>query len=98
MAAHFLTVDGQTHIISNTMSILNAGFHSVRSYYNKRGDTLSYFVNDSGRVIARIGRKKHQPRLFFYNSTAEANESFKQMNAGRTYQTYKWVAEKEAKH
>lgn len=94
MAAHFLTVNGQTYIISNTMSILNAGFHAGRSYYNKNGDTLRYFKDDAGHVISRIGSRKHQPRIGFYNTTAEANEAFKRMNAGKTFQTGKLVPEK----
>ena len=94
MAAHFLTVNGRTYIISNTMSIINAGFHVGRSYYNKDGDTLRYFKDDAGHVISRISRRRHQPRISFYNTTAEANEAFKRMNAGETFQTGKWVPEK----
>ena len=94
MAAHFLTVNGRTHIISNPMSILNAGFNAGRSYYNHRGDTLRYFKDDAGHVIARISARRRQPRLAFYNTTAEANEAFKSMNAGQTFQTGKWVPEK----
>lgn len=95
MAAQFLTVNGQTHIISNTMSILNAGFHLGKSYYNKNGDTLTYFKDDAGHVISRIGRRRHQPWINFYRTTAEANEAFKQMNAGQTFQTGKWVPERK---
>lgn len=95
MAAHFLTVNGRTYIISNTMSILNAGFHPARSYYNKNGDTLSYFKDDAGHVIARIGRRRHQPIISFFGTTVEANDDFKQMNAGKTFQTGKWVPEKK---
>lgn len=94
MAAHFLTVNGRTHIVSNTMSIMNAGFHPAKSYYNKRGETLRYFKDDAGRVIARIGSRRHQPRISFYNTTAEANEAFKQLNDGKTFQTGKWIPEK----
>ena len=94
MAAHFLTVNGRTHIISNTMSILNAGFHMGRSYYNKNGDTLRYFKDDAGHVISRTCRRHRQPVVRFYNTTAEANEAFKRMNAGETFQTGKWVPEK----
>jgi hypothetical protein len=94
MAAHFLTVNGQTYIISNTMSILNAGFHPGRTYYNKAGDTLHYFKDDAGHVIARTSRRRRQPLISFYNTTAEANEAFKKMNAGQTFQTGKWVPEK----
>ena len=94
MAAHFLTVNGRTYIISNTMSILNAGFHPAKSYYNKNGDTLSYFKDDFGHVISRIGSRRRQPRINFYNTTAEANEAFKRMNDGETFQTGKWVPER----
>jgi hypothetical protein len=95
MAAQFLYIDGQTYIISNTMSITNAGFHPGRAYYNKDGDTLRYFKDDAGRVISRISRRRRQPCIGFYNTTAEANEAFKQMNAGKTFQTGKWVPEKQ---
>jgi hypothetical protein len=94
MAAHFLTVNGQTYIISNTMSILNAGFHAGRSYYNKSGDTLRYFKDDAGHVIGRISCRRRQPVIFFFDTTAEANDDFKKMNAGKTFQTGKWVPEK----
>lgn len=94
MAAHFLTVNGQTHIISNTRSILEAGFHVGRSYYNKSGDTLRYFKDDAGHVIGSISRRRHQPRIFFFNTTTEANDDFKKMNSGKTFQTGKWVPEK----
>lgn len=94
MAAYFLTVNGQTHIISNTMSILNAGFRAGRSYYNHRGDTLRYFKDDAGHVIARTSARRRQPRFNFYDTPAEANEAFKRMNAGRTFQDGKWVPEK----
>lgn len=94
MAAHFLTVNGKTHIISNTMSIIAAGFHPAKSYYNKNGDSLSYFKDDAGHVIARVGRRKHQPRISFYDTTTEANEAFKRENEGKTFQTGKWVPEK----
>ena len=94
MAAHFLTVNGQTYIISNTMSILNAGFHPAKSYYNKSGDTLRYFKDDAGHVIARVSRRRHQPSISFYRTTAEANEAFKRMNEGETFQTGKWVPER----
>lgn len=95
MAAHFFTVNGQTYIISNTMSVLNAGFHPARSYYNKNGDALSYYVHDCGAVLARISRRRHQTWNKFFNSKEEANEDFKHMNAGKTFQTGKWVPEKK---
>jgi hypothetical protein len=94
MAAHFLTINGETRIISNTMSIITAGFHPAKSYYNHRGDTLSYFVDNYGHVISRISARRRQPVLGFYNTTKEANEAFKRMNAGQTFQTGRWVPEK----
>lgn len=95
MAAHFLTVNGKTYIISNTMSILNAGFRLSRSYYNKSGNTLQYFKDDAGRVIARLSMRRRQPATWFFDTTAEANEDFKRRNAGKTFQTGKWVPEKQ---
>lgn len=95
MAAHFLTVNGQTYIISNTWSILNAGFHPGRTYYNKYGVTLEYFKDDAGHVISRRSERRHQPVISFFNTTDEANEAFKRMNAGKTFQTGKWVPERK---
>ena len=94
MAAQFLYIEGQTYIISNTMSILDAGFHPCKSYYNHRGDTLRYFKDDDGRVISRISARRRQPVINCFKTTEEANEHFKRMNAGQTFQTGKWVPEK----
>ena len=94
MAAQFVYLDEQVRIISNTMSIINAGFHPCRSYYDKTGDKLQYFKDDAGRVIARISRRRHQPIIWFFNSTDEANQDFKRRNEGKTFQTGKWVPEK----
>lgn len=95
MAAHFLRVDGHTYIISNTMSILNAGFHMGRAYYNKNGATLRYFRDDAGRVIARITQRRRQPVISFFDTTDAANKAFARMNAGKTFATGKWVSEKQ---
>lgn len=92
--AMFITIDGQTCTISNTMSIIAAGFHPARSYYNKNGDTLSYFKHDKGMVIARTCRRRRHAWIDCYDTTAEANEAFKRMNEGLTFQTGKWVPEK----
>lgn len=92
--ACFITINGETRIISNTMSIISAGFHPARSYYNKNGDTLSYFKHDTGRVIARTCRRRRQTWLDFYDSPEAANEAFKKMNEGLTFQTGKWVPER----
>lgn len=95
MAACFFSVNGQTRIISNTMSVIQAGFHAAKSYYNKDGDTLNYYVHDSGAVLARFGRRRHQTVNTFYDSKEEANEAFKEMNRGKTFQTGKWVPERK---
>lgn len=94
MAAHFFSVNGETFIISNTMSVLNAGFHTAKSYYNKNGDTLRYFTHDCGAVLARISCRRRQTVNNFYKSKEEANEHFKKMNKGLTFQTGKWVPER----
>ena len=94
MAAHFLTINGQTYIISNRMSILGAGFKPAKSYYNKRGDNLSYFKDDAGHVISRITARRRQPILAFFGTTDESNAEFKKMNDGKTFETGKWVPEK----
>jgi hypothetical protein len=95
MAASFFTHAGQTHIISNTMSVFQAGFHLAKSYYNKNGDTLHYYTHDSGAVLARISRRRHQTVNKFFSTTAEANGHFKSMNKGLTFQTGKWVPERK---
>ena len=96
MAAYFVTVNGRTHIISNTMSILNAGFRAGRAYYNKSGDTLRYFKDDAGHVIARISRRRHQPVISFFDDADAANKDFVRMNSGKTFNTGKWVPEKSS--
>lgn len=94
MAAHFFTANGQTFIISNTMSVFQAGFHAAKAYYNKDGDTLQYYTHDSGAVLARFSRRRHQTVNNFYQSKEEANEHFKRLNDGKTFQTGKWIPEK----
>ena len=93
--AVFITVNGETKIISNNASIIQAGFRPAKSYYDKCGSTLRYFIHDSGLVIAKISRRRHQPFIRTYKSTAEANEAFKKMNEGQTFQTGKWVLERK---
>lgn len=95
MAACFFQTGDKVYIISNSMSVFQAGFHTAKSYYNKSGDTLRYFIHDDGTVLARISRRHHQTVNNFYNSKEEANDHFKRMNAGRTFQTGKWVPEKQ---
>ena len=96
MAAHFFNANGTTYIISNTMSIYQAGFKPCKSYYNKEGHTLSYYIHDSGAILAVItcGRR-HQSIKNFYRTKDEANEHFKRMNDGKTFQTGKWVPERK---
>lgn len=96
MAACFFTANGQTYIISNTMSVMQAGFHPAKSYYNKSGETLQYYTHDSGAVLARFSRRRHQTVNTFYQSKDEANDHFKRMNAGKTFQTGKWVPERRS--
>lgn len=95
MAAYFFTHAGQTHIISNTMSVFQAGFRPAKSYYNKDGDTLAYYTHDSGTVLARFSRRRHQTVNTFFQTKDEANEHFKSMNAGKTFKTGKWVPERK---
>lgn len=92
--ATLFNANGRTFIISNTMSVYNAGFHLAKSYYNKSGDTLQYYTHDSGAVLARISRRKRQTVNRFYNTKGEANAAFKKMNEDLTFQTGKWVPEK----
>ena len=94
MAACFFNANGQTYIISNSMSVIQAGFRPAKSYYNRDGDTLRYYTHDSGAVLARISRRRHQTVNNFYNSKTEANDHFKRMNEGLTFQTGKWVPER----
>lgn len=93
--AVFVTVGGDVKIISNNMSIVNAGFRPAKSYYDHSGATLSYFVHESGQVVAKISRRRRQPFIKTFASTTEANADFKRMNEGLTFQTGKWVPEKK---
>ena len=93
MAACFFNDGTRTHIISNSMSVCAAGFKMGRSYYNKSGDTLTYYVHQCGAVLARISRRRRQTRNIFYKSNDEANSRFKMMNDGKTFETGKWVPE-----
>lgn len=94
--AIFITVGGEVKIISNNMSIVQAGFRPAKSYYDHSGATLSYFVHESGQVIAKISRRRRQPFIKTFASTAEANEDFKSMNSGKTFLTGKWVPERRS--
>ena len=96
MAAIFYkSKSGNVSIISNNMSILNAGFVPARSYYNKSGDTMSYYFNPADdSVLAKTSIRHHQPIIDVYGSKAEANKAFKRINDGLTFQTGKWIPEK----
>lgn len=95
MAACFFNADGHTYIISNSMSVFQAGFHPAKSYFNKDGDTLSYYIHDNGTVLARFGRRRRQTLNAFFQSKDEANKDFQKMNAGKTFRTGKWVPERK---
>lgn len=99
MAAYFFrTPDGEVHTIGNRWSIFQAGFTPVRSYYNKSGDTLEYFIHPCGTILELICRRRHQSIKNFYNSKEEANNHFKRMNDGyKTFQDGKWVPERRKK-
>lgn len=96
MAAIFYRAkNGNVSILSNTMSILNAGFVPAKSYYDKCGDTLTYFTHADGTILSCITRRGRQSIKTVYNSKEEANAHFKQMNDGRTFQSGKWVPERK---
>lgn len=88
--------DGEkTFIISNDWSITQAGFHFVRSYYNRSGDSLSYYRHDNGMILEKISRRRHQPFIQFYDTPAEANAHFKYLNGHhKSFQDGKWVPQK----
>ena len=92
--ASFFQSGEQVHIIANTWSIFHAGFHAVKSYYNKNGDRLTYYIHDDGTVLERFSRRRRQPFNNFYHSKDEANAHFKKMNHGQTFETGKWIPEK----
>ena len=94
MSAIFFNDGKDTYIISNWMSILNAGFHSAKSYYNKSGSQLEYFVHDNGCVLERISSRNRQPINKVYKTKEQANAHFKTMNDGKTFDTGKWVTKK----
>jgi hypothetical protein len=91
MAAYFFNDGERTYIISNTMSVVNAGFRVHAEYYNKDGNTLTYYMHPCGTVLARISMRRRQPVQKFFKTTAEANKDFKCMNHGLTFQTGMWV-------
>lgn len=91
MAAYFFHDGECTHIISNSMSIVSAGFKSCAEYYNKSGNSLTYYTHPCGAVLARITSRRRQPVHKFFKSTTEANEDFKWMNKGLTFQTGMWA-------
>lgn len=91
MAACFFNDGESTYIISNSMSVVNAGFKMRASYYNKYGDSLTYYIHPTGAVLCRTSRRRHQTINNFYRSTVEANDAFKKMNDGLTFQTGKWI-------
>ena len=94
MASFFQS--GETvYIIANTMSIFHAGFKPVKTYYNKSGDHLTYYIHPDGTVLERFSRRRRQPFNNFYNSKEEANAHFKHMNHGQTFETGKWVPERQ---
>ena len=93
-ASFFRTADGQTYVIGNFMSILNAGFKPARSYYNKSGDQLTYYTHESGCILEVISRSRRQSIKNFYHSKEDANNHFKLMQNGKTYETGKWIPEK----
>lgn len=93
--AIFFTANGTTHIISNTMSVFNAGFREARSYYNKRGDRLTYYIREDGTVLERFTAHRKQPFMNVYATKDEANAHFSYMNKGLTFETGKWVTEKK---
>ena len=94
MASFFQS--GETvYIIANTMSIFHAGFKPVKTYYNKSGDHPTYYIHPDGTVLERFSRRRRQPFNNFYNSKEEANAHFKQMNHGQTFETGKWVPERQ---
>jgi hypothetical protein len=98
MAAYFFNDGERTHIISNSMSIMNAGFKSVAEYYNKSGNSLTYYIHPCGAVLARITARHHQPIHKFFKNTEEANEDFKNMNKGLVLKTGKWVKKSPNKY
>ena len=92
--ASFFQSGERVYIIGNTMSIFNAGFHHVKTYYNKNGDHLTYYIHDDGTVLERFSRRRRQPFNNFYDTKEEANAHFKAMNHGETFESGKWIPEK----
>lgn len=91
MAAYFFHDGERTYIISNSMSIIQAGFVHHAEYYDKNGNSLNYYVHPNGAVLARITSRRRQPVHKFFKGTTQANEDFKWMNKGLTFNTGKWV-------
>ena len=94
MAAVFFDNGERICIISNSMSVLNAGFKLQAEYYDRSGATLTYYIHPNGVVLSRYSRRKHQTVNRFYRSTMEANEAFKKMNSGLNFNSGKWIKKK----
>lgn len=90
MSVKVIYKKGECYYIGNDQSIIDAGFSPVKSYYNRAGSRLRYFVDDSGMVISKITCGKRKPIINFYENKKQANDHFKQMSAS------KWIQEKEA--
>lgn len=96
MAAYFFNANGTTHIISNTMSIYQAGFKACKSYYNQDGHTLTFYIHDNGAILAVMTRgRRRQSIKTFFRSKDEANAYFRLLNDGKTFQSGKWVPERK---
>ena len=95
MAACFFQSGETVYIIANSMSVFHAGFHTVKTYYNKYGDRLTYYIHNDGTILERFTKRRRQPINNFYKSKEAANDHFKMMNHGRTFETGKWVPEKK---
>lgn len=94
MASFFQS--GETvYIIANSWSVFNAGFQTVKRYYNKSGDNLTYYIHPDGTVLERFTKRRRQPVNNFYDSKEEANTHFKKMNHGKTFETGKWIPERQ---
>ena len=94
MASFFQS--GETvYIIANSWSVFNAGFRTVKTYYNKSGDHLTYYIHPDGTVLERFTQRRRHPVNNFYNSKEAANTHFKKMNHGKTFETGKWIPERQ---
>lgn len=94
-AIFFMDKSGEVYIISNNYSVMQAGFKPVKSYYNRFGDELTYYIRDDGTVLERLSAPRRQTINNIYQTTDDANKAFrKRQSYLRTWDEGRYVPKK----